>query len=123
MQHSNDQSSEPARKVYTRLPDVFSHIPAYYFGGQARLAKDAGYSRSTINNLIHGKVKPSYDLVTAIQTALDKQLGYHLPIEEWLSANNTWPSHSLCSLLGCSGCIPDIAYHADGSLKSTWQQF
>ena len=107
--------------IHTRLPEILEHLPYYSFQGQARLAKDAGTSRSTINRLIHNQCVPSFALVYAIQNALKKRLGRSILIEEWISLDNTWPTPSICTLVGCAGCLPESAYNADGTLKPAFE--
>lgn len=111
----------PGRKIFTRLPAILEHIPYYSFQGQARLAADANTSRSTINRLIRDQCVPSFALVYAIQRALEVRLGRKLPIEEWLSLDNTWPTPSVCELVGCPPCLPEQAYFGDGSLKPAFK--
>lgn len=109
------------RAIYTRLPEILAHIPIYSFQGQARLAADVGTSRSTINRLIHNQCVPSFALVFAIQRALEKRLGHRIAVEEWLSLEDTWPTASVCALVGCAGCLPEQAYNADGTLKPAFK--
>ncbi len=112
---------QPARKVYTRLPEILSHLCAFTFQPQARLAKEVGVSRSTISRLINGKIRPSPTLVKKIQQVLDRKLGRPIPTREWLSPDTTWPTAAVCKVLGCPGCLPEQAYCADGSLKPAFR--
>jgi hypothetical protein len=109
------------RKIYTRLPEVLIHINYFSFQGQARLAYEAGYARSTIHRLIHGKCQPSFALVHAIQQVLDRRLGKPLATEEWLSLDGRFPTASICRLVGCRGCLPDQAYNEDDTMKPEYQ--
>jgi hypothetical protein len=121
MNQQRRTKTQADRKLFTRLPAILEHIPYYSFQGQARLAADAGTSRSTIHRLVHHKCIPSFALVFSIQRALEGRLGRKILIEEWLSLDNTWPTASPCELLGCPGCLPEQAYNPNGSLKSAFE--
>lgn len=121
MQRPKRAVARKERHIYTRIPAILAHISMYSFQGQARLAADAGTSRSTINRLVHDQCVPSFALVYAIQKALEIRLGRKLPIEEWLSLDDEWPTTSICELVGCPACLPDAAYNADGSLKPSFE--
>lgn len=121
MKESHRAELRTERTIFTRLPAILDHIPYYSFQGQARLAADAGTSRSTIHRLTHNKCVPSFALVFAIQKALEMRLGRRIAIEEWLSLDNSWPTASICELVGLPPCLPDQAYNADGSLKPAFK--
>lgn len=97
------------------------HAPRYSFQGQARLAADAGVSRSTISRLISGRINPSFRLAQAVTVALEKHLGKQrkrpLCLREVFSPNGAYPTRSGCALVGCRGCMPEEAYDAEGNLR------
>ncbi|MDQ2687672.1 MAG: helix-turn-helix domain-containing protein [Armatimonadota bacterium] len=97
------------------------HAPRYSFQGQARLAADAGVSRSTISRLISGRINPSYRLAQAVTDALEKHLKRPLDLRELLSPDGAYPTASGCALAGCRGCMPEEAYDAEGNLKPEYR--
>ena len=109
------------RRVYTRIAEVMVHISYFSFQGQARLAKEAGVSKSTVSRLIRGKTLPSYSLVYSVTRALEARLGKTLDPRELVGFDDTWPTLSVCELTGCSGCLPDNAYDETGRLKPEYK--
>lgn len=93
------------------------HIPVYSFQGQARLAADAGVSRSAVSRLVAGKAAPSFAIAVAVTAALEKRLGRRLDPRELVSFDGTYPTASVCVLCGCRGCLPEAAYDAECRLK------
>src|SRR5947209_1607159 len=105
------------RQINNRLLAILAHINRYSFQGQARLAQDAGVDRSTVCRLMSGQSSPSFAVVLALTQALEKQLGKRLDPREILSLDGTYPTASVCELVGCSGCLPADAYNSDDTLK------
>lgn len=107
-----------------------AHTLWYAFEPQARLARDAGVSRSTISRLITGKINPSFRLVQAITAALSQRLNDTLdspmtnPLDprEVFSTNGVYPTSSVCRLAGCPGCLPEEAYDRNGNRRPEFQQ-
>ena len=60
---------------HNRVQMLMVHTTRYAFEGQARLAQDAGVSRSTISRLISGQAAPSLRLAEAVTRALSIGLG------------------------------------------------
>lgn len=107
--------------VHNRIRTIMIHVPRYSFQGQARLAADAGVSRSTISRLLRGRTSPSFRLARAVTAALEKHLGRPLDPRELLSPDGSYPTPSGCDLTGCRGCFPDEAYDAEGNLRSEYE--
>lgn len=97
------------------------HAPRYSFQGQARLACDAGVSRSTISRLLGGRINPSFRLAQAVTAALEKSLKRPLDPREVLSPDGTYPTPSGCELAGCRGCMPEEAYDKEGRLRPEYR--
>ncbi len=115
----SSKSQQPVR-FHNRIAAVMLHIPWYTVEGRARLAADVGVPRSTISRLILGQRLPSYALVQAVVAALEDRLGRHLEPREILSKDGRYPTPSVCTLVGCSGCLPDHAYDEEGNLKEAF---
>jgi len=107
--------------IYNRVRVLMVHAPRYGFQGQARLAADAGVSRSTISRLISGRINPSFRLAQAVAAALEKQLKRPLSLRETFSPDGKYPTPSGCALAGCRGCMPEEAYDAEGSLRPEYR--
>lgn len=85
------------------------HVNWYLFSPQARLARDAGVSRSALCRVLSGQAAPSFALIWRVTKALEKRLGDKLPSGrldpcELFSLDGTYPTLSACALVGCSGC-------------------
>lgn len=107
--------------VYNRVRVLMVHAPRYSFQGQARLAADAGVSRSTISRLISGRINPSFRLAHAVTAALERHLKRPLDLRELLSPDGAYPTASGCTLAGCRGCMPEEAYDAEGNLEPEYR--
>ena len=102
---------------YNRIARVMEHVPTYSFQGQARLATDAGVSRSAVSRLLAGKAAPSFAVTVAVTAALERRLGLRLDPRELVSFDGNYPTDSVCELCGCRGCMPAAAYDADDRMK------
>lgn len=107
--------------VSNRIRTLMIHAPRYSFQGQARLACDAGVSRSTISRLLGGRINPSFRLAQAVTAALEKSLKCPLDPREVLSPDGTYPTPSGCELAGCRGCMPEEAYDKEGRLRPEYR--
>ena len=103
--------------IQNRISDVLIHIPWYSIDGITRLAQDAGVSKSALCRLIAGQSSPSFSLVWKVTKALEKRLGKRLEPRDLLTLDGTYPTPSVCTLTGCTGCLPDAFYNEDGSIK------
>ena len=121
--------TDPPAVVQNRLPAIMAHTFWYAFEPQARLAKDAGVSRSTVSRLITGKINPSFRLVQAITTALTQRLNDTMDVpmtapldpREVFSTDGCYPTPSVCQLAGCPGCLPEEAYDRHGNRKPAYR--
>ncbi len=107
--------------VYNRIRTLMIHAPRYSFQGQARLAADAGVSRSTISRLLSGRINPSFRLAQAVTVSLEKHLKRPLDPREVLSPDGTYPTASGCEIAGCRGCMPEEACDSHGTLKPEYR--
>lgn len=89
---------------HNRLRVVMAHTTRYAFKGEARLALDAGVSKSAVSRLVNGLSSPSFAVVSAIAHALEKRLGRSLDPRELVSFDGNYPTLSACALCGCRGC-------------------
>lgn len=112
--------SLPSLPLHNRLLAVMAHTSRYAFCGQARLAADAGVSRSTICRLIAGSTNPTFSLMLSITQALEQQLGNRLDPRELVSFDGMYPTPSVCDLCGCRGCLPEEAYTAEDTLHPAY---
>jgi transcriptional regulator with XRE-family HTH domain len=81
-----------------------AHTTRYAFKGEARLAVDAGVSKSAVSRLVNGLSSPSFAVMSAIAGALEKHLGRVLDPRELVSFHGRYPTPSACDLCGCRGC-------------------
>jgi transcriptional regulator with XRE-family HTH domain len=102
---------------HNRIAAVMEHVSFYSFQGQARLAADAGVSRSAVSRLLAGKAAPSFAVTVAVTAALEKRLGRRLDPRDLVSFDGTYLIPSACDLCGCRGCLPSAAYDAEDLLK------
>ncbi len=98
-----------------------AHTTRYAFKGEARLAADAGVSKSAINRLINEKASSSYWVVLAITQALEKALKRSLDPRELVSLDGAYPTSSTCKLVGCRGCQPSEAYDENGTVRAEFR--
>ena len=106
----------PSPRFSNRIAAVIEHIPRYTIQGQARLARDAGVSRSAVSRLLSGQTVPSFTIALALTNALERELGKKLEPRELLSLDGTYPTPNVCDLCGCRGCLPRHAYAPDDTL-------
>lgn len=97
------------------------HTSRYAFQGRARLAADAGVSRSTISRLLNRRTSPSFVVVRAVTAALERHLRRPLDPRDLISHSGMYPTRSCCDLAGCPGCLPDEAYDSDGNRQPGWE--
>ena len=98
-----------------------AHVPRYSIRGQARLAGDAGVSRSAVCRFLAGKANPSFSMVMALTRALEEKTGRRIDPRELVSVDGTFPTSSVCELCGCRGCLPPQAYAADDTLRPEYR--
>ena len=107
--------------VQNRVGVLLVHIPRLSIRGQARLADEAGVSRSTISRLVNGRINPSYRLARTVTTVLERLLGKPLDMRDVFSTDGTYLTPSGCALCRCGGCLPEAAWAEDGTLKPDWK--
>jgi transcriptional regulator with XRE-family HTH domain len=104
-------------RLRNRLRAFMIHTSRYAFLGAARLAADAGISKSALSRLISGKSSPSYEVVAALTAAVEKNL--HRPIDprDLVALDGRYPTRFVCDAAGCRGCLPDQAYDPEGNRR------
>ncbi|MGC4044869.1 MAG: helix-turn-helix transcriptional regulator [Armatimonas sp.] len=110
-------------QLSNRLRAVLLHVPYYSIEGNARLAKDAGLSPSTISRIMRGKAAPSYAAMSAITAAVSRRTKKPMDARELFTTDGTYPTGSTCQLMECRGCFPPEAWQ-EGSdrLHPTWKR-
>lgn len=117
MEKHPSRTSPNDHPAENRIAAVMEHTTRYAFKGKARLAADAGVSKSAVSRLIAGDSSPSAQVLLAVTRALEKAVGKRLDPREILSFDGRFPTPSVCRLVDCKGCLPASAYDAD----DTWR--
>lgn len=107
-------------RLHNRVQTVMVHVSRYSFQGRARLAADAGLSRSTISRMINGQTSPSHALVQAVTDALSVHLKKPLVPHDLFSRDGSYHERSGCRLSGCTGCLPEAAFDGHGRRRAEW---
>ena len=107
-------------RLHNRVQTVMVHVSRYSFQGRARLAADAGVSRSTISRMINGQTNPSHMLVQAVTDALAVHLKLPLVPRDLFSHDGSYHERSGCRLSGCTGCLPETAFDGNGRRRVEW---
>lgn len=94
-----------------------AHTTRYAFKGLSRLAADCGVSKSTITRLAAGECRPSFELMLRVTASLERATCRAIDPRELISFDGTYPTPSVCDLVGCRGCLPDAAYDEDEQLR------
>jgi transcriptional regulator with XRE-family HTH domain len=108
-------------RLRNRLRAVMAHTTRYAFFGSARLAADAGISKSALSRLAAGKSNPRYEVVAAITSALERGLKRPVDPRDLIALGGDFPTRSACEVAGCRGCLPDWFYEADGSRRDAFR--
>jgi hypothetical protein len=104
--------------VENRIRQILMHTKWYAFKGEARLAHDAGASKAGLSRIISGQTAPGFRVLCRIVAVLEKAVGRPIDPREVVSFTGTYPTPSVCDLVGCRGCLPDAAYlDSDVSVK------
>lgn len=98
-----------------------AHIPRYAFRPQARLAADAGVSRSAVSRFLSGESNPSFALAMAVIQALERHLGRRIDPRDIVGLGDDWPTPTACELCGCPGCLPQEAYTPDDRIRPEYR--
>ena len=116
--HPTSRRTRP--HLHNRVQTVMVHVSRYSFQGRARLAADAGVSRSTISRMINGQTSPSHALVQAVTDALAVHLKKPLVPHDLFSRDGSYHERSGCRLSGCTGCLPEAAFDGHGRRRAEW---
>ena len=115
---SSNRSADPTTigpKYHNRVAAIMVHVQRYWSRGASRLATDAGVSKSTISHLLRGKSNPLYTTTRRVVKCLERELGLPLHPDEVLSEDGSYPTTQVCRLVGCPGCLPEVAYQRDNA--------
>lgn len=105
-----------------RLRAVLLHVPYYSIEPKARLAQDTGLSQNAISRIVRGKLTPSQATVQLICRAIQRRSGVKLKSGELFRSNSHFPTRSVCTLMGCKGCLPPEAWdERSDRLKTSWR--
>jgi transcriptional regulator with XRE-family HTH domain len=118
---SHSQPHVNYHPVHNRVLALMAHTTRYAFKGESRLAADSGVSKSAVCRLINGQSSPSFALVCALTKALEKHLGKSLDPRELVSFDGSYPTPSVCELVGCKGCLPQEAYDEHDVLRDEFR--
>ena len=110
-----------ARPVRNRIRALMEHSVRYAFMGEARLAKDCGVSCAAVSRLMGGKSSPSFALVARISQAFERQFKRRIDPREIVSLDGSYPTASVCQLVGCKGCTPQAAWNENDVLKPEYR--
>jgi len=108
------------KKYHNRVAAIMLHLSRYDSMGASILARDANVSKSTISHLIRGKSHQLYWNAVAVVNCLERELGSPLPHEEVFSDDGTYPTPSVCALMGCQnrfGCLPANLFQRDAAMR------
>lgn len=89
---------------HNRIREIMAHTRRYAFGGEAKLARDIGVARSTLNRFLNDQSHPSFPVLFAIAEALGEALDTNIEPREIVSRDGSYPTPSVCDLCGCRGC-------------------
>ncbi len=109
-ERTTQPSEQPDNFVHNRIRDVLLHTTRYAFKGEARLAADSRISKAGLSRILNGLVSPSFRILCKITAALEKAVEKPIDPREILSFTGTYPTPSVCELVGCRGCLPESAY-------------
>ena len=108
--------------VHNRIRSLMEHSTRYAFMGEARLAKDCHVSCATISRLLSGKSSPSFALMVRIAQAFERQFKKSIDPREIVSLDGSYPTASVCQLVGCKGCTPEAAWNEHDVLKPEYRK-
>jgi transcriptional regulator with XRE-family HTH domain len=89
------------------------HVDGYDTKGVARLALDAGVSRSEVSRLMRGITNPSYVIVERIHKAIERKARRRISIKEIVSERGNYKTVYVCDLMKCKGCLPAYAFNRE----------
>ena len=116
---SSPPPSQPQspHELHNRISAVISHIPWYAFKTQARLARDSDVSKAAVNRLLRGECLPSLHLALRLCRAIEQRLSRTLDLRELFSLDGSYPTPSVCRLMGCRNCLPQQFYDEQETIK------
>lgn len=98
------KNQNKVKKIYNRLGAIMAHTDRYAFDPAPRLAKDTGFSYTTIYCLLRGIHGPSYYSAIKITETLEKALKRKIDPREIVSICERFPTPIVCNLTKCTGC-------------------
>lgn len=76
----------------------WAHTSRYAFMPQARLARDAGVSKSAVSRLVLRQCVPSYPTVAKVAAALERELGRPVDPRDVVSLTPVYSTPTACDL-------------------------
>ena len=107
-------------RSHNRVAAVMAHTTKYAFKGRARLAADAGVSRSALTRLMSGARWPGHVIVGRIAGVLERELGKRIDCRELVSETGEYPTRFVCELVGCRGCKPPQFYSPNPAVEASY---
>ena len=71
---------------------------------------------------MNGKSSPSFALMVRITQAFERQFKKSIDPREIVSLDGSYPTASVCQLVGCKGCTPEAAWNEHDVLKSEYRK-
>ena len=68
-----------------------------------------------------GKSSPSFALVVKITQAFERQFKKSIDPREIVSLDGSYPTPTVCQLVGCRGCTPQAAWNENDVLKPEYR--
>jgi len=106
------------------------HINWYLSSGRARLAAEAGVSRSSLSRVLSGQRGPSFSFAWKVTQAVERRLtrlwkgtgreGTRLDPCELFSLDGSYPTPAVCALCGCPGCRVGRTWEQEQARR--WEQ-
>ena len=112
-----DRTLADCPPLTNRINAVIEHIPWYGFRTQVRLAHDSQVSEAAISRLLRGESQPSLVVALQVTQAIARRLQRHIDVCELFSLDGSFPTASVCALVGCRNCLPECFYDERENLK------
>jgi len=115
---SHNRSASSTTVCHNRIGAIMAHTSRYSCNGTSRLAADAGLSKATVSDLIHGNVTPLYTSADKVVKCLSIAMGRRLSHRQVFRSGKAYPTRFVCKLCRyCRDCLPAAIYNDDGSVN------
>lgn len=123
MSNPNRSVRATTKKHHNRVAAIMLHTSRYSCFPTSRLAADSGVAKSTISHLVHGRTNPLYSTAARVVKSLERELRLKLDLRDVFSDDGHYPEQAVCTLCGCPGCTPGLAFAIDNSRKPSFEGF